>query len=151
MADLEASLSELFSPPNTTLQPDILGELLSILRVHSLSPQDLFFKWESYSIKMGGENASLDYKTVRDFKKDLQDTLERESRAKGAHGQSVHKRSTATPRANNGGDVFGMCVSISRIQCEIGCIADSFIQARWSSLSHTRLSLVCRGQAQVQL
>lgn len=117
MADLESALNELFTAPNTTLPPDVVGELLSILRLHSLSPQDVFFKWESYSIKMGAENARMDYKTVRDFKKDLQDTLERESRAKGAHGHSAQKRTAATPRANTNGDVFGMWVALRGSRC----------------------------------
>ena len=71
-------LNERFALPNNELQPDVAGELQSIMRLHSLSEQELFFKWEAYSIKMGGENVRMDYKTARDFKKDLQDNLERE-------------------------------------------------------------------------
>ena len=101
-------LNERFALPNNELQPDVAGELQSIMRLHSLSEQELFFKWEAYSIKMGGENVRMDYKTARDFKKDLQDNLERESRGK-AHTQSASKRGvTATPRASNNGDVFGV-------------------------------------------
>jgi DNA polymerase alpha subunit B len=111
MEDLTAEINELFAAPNTSsLQGDVLGELKSILRIHSLSPQELFFKWEAYSLKIGPET-QMDYKTARDFKKHLQDTLERESRAK-AHVQSAQKRTTnATPRHAANRDVFGVYVS----------------------------------------
>lgn len=101
-------LSELFAQPNQTLSEDVSAELQSIIRLHSISEQELFFKWEAYSIKMGSENTRLDYKTVRDFKKDLQDTLERESRGK-AHVNSASKRGPInTPRNGTTGDVFGV-------------------------------------------
>lgn len=109
MADAD-TLNELFAPPNATLPADVTNELLAILRLLSLSPQELFYKWESYVIKMGVDNTKLDYKTVKDFKKDLQDAFERESRAKGHVMQSASKKTVATPRAvgGGGGDVFGM-------------------------------------------
>ena len=75
-------LNDLFAQPNHPLQEDVVTELQSVARLHSLSEQELFYKWEAYSIKMGAENTRMDYKTVRDFKKDLQDALERESRGK---------------------------------------------------------------------
>lgn len=109
MADTPADFNELFASPNTELQQDVLGELQSISRIHSLSPQELFFKWEAYSIKMGPDTR-IDYKTARDFKKDLQDALERESRGK-AHTQSGTKRAmAATPRNTNTSDVFGVYI-----------------------------------------
>ncbi|EMC97793.1 hypothetical protein BAUCODRAFT_67553 [Baudoinia panamericana UAMH 10762] len=103
-------LVELFAPSaGGSLPDDVSTELQHIMRLLGLSPQELFFKWESYVIKMGVENTKLDYKTVRDLKKDLQDALERESRAKGHQvHQSAVKKTAATPRAVNGGDVFGM-------------------------------------------
>lgn len=108
MADTEA-LQELFAPPGAQLGSDVTNELQHVAQLHSLSPQEMFYKWESYVIKMGTENIALDFKTVRDFKKDLQDALERESRAKGHVMQSANKKTTATPRtAGGGGDVFGM-------------------------------------------
>lgn len=104
-----AQLNELFAaPPTRTLSEDVLAELQSIIRIHSLSEQELFFKWEAYSIKMGLDGLSLDYKTVRDFKKDIQDALERESRGK-THVPSASKRSHAgTPRVSTGSDVYGV-------------------------------------------
>lgn len=108
MTDVEAELNELFPVPNGQLSPEILGELQSIIRLHSISPQELMYKWESYSLKMGAETTQLDLKTVRDFKKDLQEILERNSRGR-SHVASANKRVGATPRAGlSGGDVFGM-------------------------------------------
>lgn len=101
-------INEIFAQPNKPLPEDVAGELQSIINLHSLSEQELFYKWEAYSIKMGAENTQMNYKTVRDFKKDLQDALERESRGK-AHMQSASKRAAAnTPRNANTGDVFGV-------------------------------------------
>lgn len=110
MADDAEDINDLFSiPGQSKLPPDIRGELESIMRLHSISAQELFFKWESYSIKMGSEDTMLDLKTVRAFKKDVQEILERETRGK-AHMRSGEKRSVhATPRvANSNGDAFGM-------------------------------------------
>ena len=110
MANIKAELNELFAiPPVTELSPDVLAELQSILRLHSISPQELSYKWESYSMKMGSEQTRLDLETTRAFKKDLQEMLEREARGK-AHVRSVDKRGPyATPRSSGkGDDVFGM-------------------------------------------
>ena len=110
MTTSKAELNDLFAiPPVTELSPDVLGELQSILRLHSISPQELSYKWESYSMKMGSEQTKLDLTTARAFKKDLQEMLERESRGK-AHLRSVDKRGAyATPRSTGkGDDVFGM-------------------------------------------
>ena len=117
MAGIEGKLNELFAVgSNTELPPDISGELQSICRLHSISPQELRYKWESYSMKMGSEQTQLDLNTARAFKKDLQEMLERESRGK-AHHRSVDKRATqATPRqAGKSDDVFGMYVGCTQI------------------------------------
>ena len=111
----DAELQKYFAPPGGELPQDVLIELRSIVRLHSLSPQDLFYKWESYSIKLGIESAKLDQKVARDFKKDIQDALERETRGR-VHPRGADKRGpTATPRATKGGesDVFGMMDGIS--------------------------------------
>jgi len=115
MSDTKTELHELFAiPPVTELPADVSGELQSILRLHSITPQDLRFKWESYTMKMRIEQTKLDLATVRAFKKDLQEALERESRGK-AHVRSVDKRGAyATPRAGRGDDVFGMSVKYLR-------------------------------------
>jgi DNA polymerase alpha subunit B len=97
------------TPPSTKLPPDILGELHSILRLHSISPQELFYKWESYCLKMGPEETRLDLETARALKKDVQETLERETRSK-AHARSADKRVAvgSTPRGVSSNDVFDM-------------------------------------------
>ncbi len=110
MANIKDELNELFAIlPVTELPPDVSGELQSICRLHSISPQELRYKWESYSMKMGSEPDQLDLITARALKKDLQEMLERESRGK-AHHRSSDKRAThSTPRnAGKSDDVFGM-------------------------------------------
>lgn len=107
MSEATLEITERFAPPNGELEPEILTELLSILRLHNISPEELSFKWESYCLKMGAEETKMDLETTRDFKKDLKETLERESRVKTA--KSNDKRTiNATPRAGMGNDVFGM-------------------------------------------
>lgn len=108
MSDTAAELNELFvSSYPDGLPKDVLGELQSILRVHSISAEELFYKWESYSMNMG-EEVRLTMETVRGFKQDVQEALERETR--GKVGRQAEKRTvvTATPRAAAGSDVFGM-------------------------------------------
>jgi DNA polymerase alpha subunit B len=101
-------LNVLFAVPGTELEPDVLMELQSIMRLHSIPPQELFYKWESYSIKMGSDELKLNIDSARALKKDVQDGLEREIRGK-AHVRSADKRGGATPRnVSNNGDVFGM-------------------------------------------
>jgi DNA polymerase alpha subunit B len=109
---LAEELKDRFSISSNDQGTAILGELQSILRIHDALPEELSFKWESYCIKMGVQETQLDLKTVRDFKRDLQDTLERESRAK-AHAKAVDKKPLmATPRAKFGAvDVLNMSVA----------------------------------------
>lgn len=104
----ETDLKERFAPVGGEIEPDVLTELQSILRLHSIDPQELWYKWESYSMKMGADDMKLDIETARALKQDIQDGLERDSRSK-AHLLSSNKRGGATPRnvASNG-DVFGM-------------------------------------------
>ncbi|KAF2260144.1 DNA polymeras-like protein alpha/primase associated subunit [Lojkania enalia] len=113
MDDTTSELTERFERYCNTndreLPPEILGELQSMLRLYSVSPEELDFKWQAYYMKMGGEDTQLDLKTARNFKKDIQDALERESRAK-AQPRNDTKRVAHTPRAAGRGaeDVFGM-------------------------------------------
>ena len=112
MADTE--INALFAPSaGGALPSDVASELQHISNLLDISPQELFYKWESYAIKMGTDRTKLDLKTVKEFKKDLQDAMERESRAKSHHAhQSAVKRAAPTPRGGGGGgvgdDVFGM-------------------------------------------
>jgi hypothetical protein len=107
MTSATEELNRLFSGSESGLAPDVQLELEKILDLHGIDPQELFYKWESYSLKMGAEETKLDLKTARDFKRDLKELLEAEARSK-AHGKTAEKRTVnATPRAA-GGDVFGM-------------------------------------------
>jgi DNA polymerase alpha subunit B len=104
--DIAHELNEHFaSSAPDGLPKDVLAELRSILRLHGISPQELFFKWESYSLKMGAEETTLNLDTVRAFKRDVQETLERESRIKN-HPRSADRKSTGVAMAT--ADVFGM-------------------------------------------
>jgi DNA polymerase alpha subunit B len=104
----ESELRERFVPAACAeLEPDVLSELQSIMRLHSIDVQELWYKWESYSMKMGQDDMKLNIDTARALKQDVQDGLERENRSK-AHLQT-NKRGGATPRnVTNSGDVFGM-------------------------------------------
>jgi DNA polymerase alpha subunit B len=101
-------IKERFAPAGTEIEADVLAELQSIMRLHSIDVQELWYKWESYSMKMGADDMKLNIETARALKQDIQDGLERDNRSK-AHLLSTSKRGGATPRnvASNG-DVFGM-------------------------------------------
>jgi DNA polymerase alpha subunit B len=99
-----AELTSLFArAPSDTLEPEVLAELQSIMRLHHLEPQDLFFKWESYCIKLDRDDASVSLETVRGLKQDIQDALERSNRA-----QKPARAVGATPRTSGKGDGFGL-------------------------------------------
>lgn len=112
MAEIDTeNLAPLFSPSNpSSLDAATLETLSSLQRSHFLSAQELFYKWESYCLKMG-EETRLDLETVRMFGKDVQEQLERGA-ANQQGGKSVksERKSNvgATPRAVSNGDVFGM-------------------------------------------
>ncbi|OJD14657.1 hypothetical protein AJ78_05010 [Emergomyces pasteurianus Ep9510] len=109
MEDIVSELNDAFSGSCPGVPQDVATELQSIMRLHSMSAQDLSYKWDAYCLKMGAEETTLNLDTVRLLKRDVQDTLERESRTK-SHMRGADKRSTssATPRAANTRDVFGM-------------------------------------------
>lgn len=118
MADTTTEeLKELFTPvAGAELEQDVLAELQSIMRLHSIDPQELFYKWESYSIKIGSEDMKLNIDTARALKKDVQDGLERENRSK-AHVLNSNKRSGVNPRnMASTGDVFGMYAALKPCQ-----------------------------------
>lgn len=97
-----------FADRDDGLRSEVLGELLSMLSLHTLDAEELFCKWEAYVIKMHRDDMKLDMKTVKDFKKDVEDELDRQSRSK-AHAQGNRKRPGATPRtAGKNADAFGM-------------------------------------------
>ena len=110
MDDISQELEELFAGSVTDgLAQDVLTELQSMLRLHGITAQELFYKWESYSMKMGSDDTKLSLNTVRAFKRDVQDSLERETRGKNHQVRGSEKKTgvTVTPRAGKA-DVFGM-------------------------------------------
>jgi DNA polymerase alpha subunit B len=106
---LSDELRDRFSITPSDEGSSVLRELQSIIHIHDISPEDLSYKWDSYCMKMGAQDTQLSLKTVREFKKDLQENLERESRAKLHTKQADRKPGMATPRAGFGGmDVLGI-------------------------------------------
>ncbi|KAF3042881.1 DNA-directed DNA polymerase alpha subunit pol12 [Didymella heteroderae] len=110
MDDATTELTERFErycdTKDREMPADVLAELQSMLRLYSISAEELDFKWQAYSIKMGAEGDRMELKTVRDFKKTIQDTLERESRGKAQQRTEI-KKERPTPRGK-GGDVYDM-------------------------------------------
>ncbi|KAI0120205.1 DNA polymerase alpha/epsilon subunit B [Nemania sp. FL0031] len=102
-------LNERFATGDKPLEHNVVVELQSIMQLHSLSVQDLFFKWESYCMKMDMADMKLSVTTLAALKQDLLDALERSNRSHQVHIKT-EKRTVATPRAaaKSGGDVFGM-------------------------------------------
>lgn len=109
MADVIGQLNEHFAPAgSTTLESDLISELTSILRVYSLTPEELRWKWDAYCMRLGKNDAQLNIKTAQELRTDLKDNLERDGREK-QQNKPREKRVMATPRAGGrGGDVFGM-------------------------------------------
>jgi len=101
-------LTERFGSGDKPLEPDVASELRSIMRLHELPPEDMYYKWDAYCMKMDANDMKVSLATLRAFKQDLQDGLERNNRA------PVHikteKRVGATPRtaAKTNADVYGM-------------------------------------------
>jgi DNA polymerase alpha subunit B len=86
---------------------EIMGEFHSMLKLYDIDVQELFFKWESYSMKMGPDDTKLALDTVRAFKKDVQDQLEREVRGKTRMQQQTPAvQRTIRPQA--GADSFAL-------------------------------------------
>jgi DNA polymerase alpha subunit B len=92
MADTE--LQSRFSP-NKPLEEDVRAELESIMRVHNLSAEDLFFKWESYCIKLDLDAQAISLSAVRNLKQNIQDALEKTQRQAQV---KTERKVTATPK-----------------------------------------------------
>ncbi|ATY60022.1 DNA polymerase alpha primase associated subunit [Cordyceps militaris] len=112
MADAE--LQQLFAA-GKAIEPDVAAELQSIIRLHSISAEDLFYKWESYCIKLdvdAGDALTLD--NVRNLKKNMLDALATAPLAGSASAvkPKADRWVASTPRAASGrgagGDMYGM-------------------------------------------
>ncbi|KJR89097.1 DNA polymerase alpha subunit B [Sporothrix schenckii 1099-18] len=121
MADTVARLNERFGAgDDQPLEPDIIVQLQSIMNMHALPVQELFYKWEAYCIRMDLplDQAALTMERLRAFKQNLQDALERRNQEQqnmpqvSSHAKKIKtERMAATPRrnaANKGGDVYGL-------------------------------------------
>ncbi|KAK5993445.1 hypothetical protein PT974_06876 [Cladobotryum mycophilum] len=104
----EEEIKSLFAP-NGKLEPDVVGELQSMMRLHDLSAEDLYFKWESYCIKMETDAQDVTLSAVRNLKHSIQDQLEKSHRQVQVKSE---RKVAATPKpkagGGMGGDVFGM-------------------------------------------
>ncbi|KAL9471361.1 hypothetical protein ACSS6W_009302 [Trichoderma asperelloides] len=94
--------------PNGTLEPDVVSELESMARLHDISTEDLYFKWESYCIKMDVDTQAVTLSNVRGLKQGIQDELEKsQHRVQLKNERKMAPTSRSKPGAK-GGDVFGM-------------------------------------------
>ncbi len=157
---MKENLDARFDPTGNGLGSDILDVLESILRVHSMSVDELFIKWEVYCLKMGSEETRLDLETSRMFAKDVQDSVERGERAHQSGPKSAIKSERknnlhATPRGGGNTDVFGLYVDIAVILADY----DTDKSTGWTnsrqmpsrdgmvaSSENPNLTLQCRGK-----
>lgn len=111
----EAAIQEHFSP-NAPLEPDVLTDLRSTADLHGLSAEDLFYKWESYCIRLEADASVVTLPAVRGFKRSTLDELEKSNQAK-----AEQKRIAATPRGvkGKGGDVYNMWATLSPFRSEL--------------------------------
>ncbi|KAL2865178.1 DNA-directed DNA polymerase alpha subunit POL12 [Aspergillus lucknowensis] len=118
-----AELTELFAPASPDGLPlDILRVLQSIMRVHGISAQELFYRWESYCLRMGAEETKLDLETLELFRRDVMENLERQAGQRERERERERERRVAgTPRgmgvhAGGAGDVFGMLDGLTPVR-----------------------------------
>ncbi|KAH8148332.1 uncharacterized protein LAJ45_07433 [Morchella importuna] len=74
---MDEDLTSHFGP----LPADVAPELQAMLPLHNISAEELFYKWESYCMKMGPDTRPTP-DTVAAFRKDVRDQLEKEVRAR---------------------------------------------------------------------
>lgn len=97
----ESDLKQRFSLVDSDLEADVLAELQSILRLHSIDVDELWYKWESYIMKMGSNDMKLNIETVRNLKNNIQDELETENRSKAYQSQPYKRNPRATSSKND--------------------------------------------------
>lgn len=94
--------------PNKALEADVVAELQSMMRLHDLSVDDLYLKWDSYCLKMETDADAVTLQGIRGLKQTIQDTLEKDNSASSVRRPGPGARPHGTPRAAGGSDVFGM-------------------------------------------
>lgn len=106
--------------PSSLLTPDsapLLAEVLSILRIYNLTPSDLADKWESFCLNKKHLLAEVEdgdpfqLENVRELKKHIQESLERETRTKRT---SMGNMGTPIARGGKMGMADDMYVSLSK-------------------------------------
>lgn len=123
---LRSELVECF--PSSLLEPDsapLLAEVLSILRIYNLTPSELADKWESFRLNKKHLLAEVEdgdpfqLENVRELKKHIQESLERETRTKRA---AMGPMNTPLARGRNVGMADDMyvftlcCIDIDLLQ-----------------------------------
>ncbi|WVF70910.1 hypothetical protein IAT40_005705 [Kwoniella sp. CBS 6097] len=85
--------------------PDVMAECLSILRIYSLTPADLFYKYEAFLLsRPSGLRAKLSVLTL-DTLRELRTEIQREQQAKAvASMASATHHSASTPSASGSGN-----------------------------------------------
>lgn len=103
-------LQSFFSPGGKPLPPDVLSELQSIMHLHNLSAEDLFFKWDAYCIKLDLDaQSSLNIISIRNLKQTIQDALVKSNQARQQHQVKSERKMVSAPRAGGrGDDMYGM-------------------------------------------
>jgi len=101
MGDPDAALLAKFG----TLEPDVLAELKSMMRLHDLSAEEVFWKWEAFSIKMDIDVGEVSLSAVRNLKANLQGELEKKNSK--AREIKVERKVVGTPKGGVG-DVYGV-------------------------------------------
>jgi DNA polymerase alpha subunit B len=102
MGDPDTALTSRFGP----LEPDVLSELRSMMHLHDLSAEDVFWKWEAFSIKMDIDVGQVTLSAVRNLKANLREELEK--RASKGREIKTERKIGGTPRGGGVGDVYGV-------------------------------------------
>ncbi|KAI1432659.1 DNA polymerase alpha/epsilon subunit B [Xylaria sp. CBS 124048] len=110
---VKRELNERFATGDKPLDHNVLIMLHSIMELYSLSVDDLFFKWESYCIKMDIDEVKLSVESLSALKQELLEALERSNRTHQVKVKT-EKRAGGTPRGNmkNSADMFGILEGI---------------------------------------
>lgn len=107
----DPSTSETVAEKFGELSPEVLSLLEGMLKIYGIPAEELFFKWESYCIKMGPDDTKLNMDTVLAFKKDVQELFEKEMRSRPRqHGANTSRPVARTPRVKNTGDHVALFV-----------------------------------------
>ena len=119
MAEISSESAEIISLFGN-LQPIAVDELVSMLRLYDTTPKDLFYKWESYCMKLNYDSdIKISVEHVLDFKRDVQKMLEAEVKGRKSAGEKLRAAGTRVIKAEMGDgggvDGLGLWVNLSQI------------------------------------